>query len=497
MNGHHDHPPSPLEEDLVAYLDGELDVDATQRIEERLATDQAVRDELHQLERAWDLLDELPRAELDESFTRSTIEMVAISAEAEAAAEERRRPALRRRQWLVSAGCFLAAMLLGFVAVRSAWRDPDQALLDELPLLVRLDQYEQVDDVEFLRRMRDQQLLSYVPRRAPADNPPQFPSPTATMEARVEYVSNLEPSQRNVLAGRLARFQSLTPADQARLRQLHKDLTSAADSATLLAQLDTYYEWLKTLTPMERADLLSQHYTTRLDQVARVSKDQLRRESRLDSADVQIVAKWLDDRLRQRVASFDKDDARRKLFERAEVDKHEGAALFIAGRQMWRPGWGMSLFDLDSKAIEDLQSRLSPRAQAQYKAREPEKDKRWLVFGWTGQAMRASNEQFFDSLLSPVDEEELSDFFESLPERERKDLLELTSEQRRHELRMKYVADRFPHVVAPFAHEADKEFRFYNPDKGGYRGDGRGSGGRGFGPGPGRGNSPGGGPKRY
>ena len=51
---------------LVAYLDGELDDETNQEIERRLSADPEYRLRLQQLQQAWDLLDELPRLSRDE-----------------------------------------------------------------------------------------------------------------------------------------------------------------------------------------------------------------------------------------------------------------------------------------------------------------------------------------------------------------------------------------------------------------------------------------------
>jgi anti-sigma factor RsiW len=64
---------SSTREELVAYLDGELDAAARQSVEERLARDAEYRSHLQSLQQAWDLLDELPRSSASESFTRTTV----------------------------------------------------------------------------------------------------------------------------------------------------------------------------------------------------------------------------------------------------------------------------------------------------------------------------------------------------------------------------------------------------------------------------------------
>ena len=73
-----------IDDELTAYLDGELDAASVRRVEERLARDTAYRGQLQKLERTWDLLDRLPRADVGEKFTKSTLEMVAVAAAKEA-----------------------------------------------------------------------------------------------------------------------------------------------------------------------------------------------------------------------------------------------------------------------------------------------------------------------------------------------------------------------------------------------------------------------------
>jgi anti-sigma factor RsiW len=142
--------PGPLEEQLVAYLDGELDDPATRRIEELLASEPKVRKTLERLEKTWDLLDDLGRAQVDEFFSRSTLEMVAVAASEDVEKQRAEAPRRRRRRWLAGAAGVLAAGALGFLAVWLFWPSPNDQLLRDLPVLERLDEYRQIDDVEFL-----------------------------------------------------------------------------------------------------------------------------------------------------------------------------------------------------------------------------------------------------------------------------------------------------------------------------------------------------------
>src|SRR6185436_1430854 len=72
---------TPIDEEIVAYLDGELDSETEARVVRRLSDDPAYRLRLNQLQQAWDLLDNLRGTEADDEFAASTVAMVALQAE--------------------------------------------------------------------------------------------------------------------------------------------------------------------------------------------------------------------------------------------------------------------------------------------------------------------------------------------------------------------------------------------------------------------------------
>jgi hypothetical protein len=152
------YPPSEMLERLTAYLDGELDAAESRLVEERLAADPQWAAELKRLERAWDLLDRLPKAEVDADFTQSTVEMIALDAAAAIAAVEHPRPA---RRWLGRAtalGGVAAAVLGGFLCFDTLRPHRDDPMLQALPLLKHLDVYirtEPGETIEFARDLRD------------------------------------------------------------------------------------------------------------------------------------------------------------------------------------------------------------------------------------------------------------------------------------------------------------------------------------------------------
>lgn len=169
MSDESSHAELPLEEQLVAYLDGELDAEAGRRIEELLASDPELRKTLQQLDRTWELLGELDEPSVADGFTQTTLEMVTVAA-AEDLERTRAASGGRRRRWVLTGGGLLAAGLVGFLAVWLSRPDPNQQLVQELPVLEHLDEYRLVldqlgehrlaDDAEFLRMLDREGLFA-------------------------------------------------------------------------------------------------------------------------------------------------------------------------------------------------------------------------------------------------------------------------------------------------------------------------------------------------
>lgn len=147
---------SSLEEQLVSYLDGELNAEDSRRIEAQLAGEPAVRDKLVELQRTWDLLGELEPAAAAADFTRSTLEMVTVAAAEEKSETQLAIPRMRRRRWVLAISTALLAGAAGFLAVVVFWPQPERQLLRDLPVVENLDQYRHVGDLDFLRHLAQQ-----------------------------------------------------------------------------------------------------------------------------------------------------------------------------------------------------------------------------------------------------------------------------------------------------------------------------------------------------
>lgn len=145
--------------DLVAYLDGELSADESADIERRLADDPVLRERLAQLQRTWDLLGTIPAKRLDETFTQSTVELVAMRVDSDLKAS---RKSLLRNRWLqgaVVAGLTLASVGIGYSASRYSREAPNRQLLEDLPVIERVDMYRNAQEIEFLVRLAEEGLF--------------------------------------------------------------------------------------------------------------------------------------------------------------------------------------------------------------------------------------------------------------------------------------------------------------------------------------------------
>jgi anti-sigma factor RsiW len=151
--------PTPDQQSLVAYLDGELDADNTRRVEARLAEDNDYRQLLQQLQRSWDLLDDLPQQGADEVLTRTTVEMVALKTANEVQQQQPQLTRRRRTRQILMAGVGLTGLLLGYFGIQS-WLDrPNRKFLEDLPVIERVDLYEYVDELAFLEALAEEGLF--------------------------------------------------------------------------------------------------------------------------------------------------------------------------------------------------------------------------------------------------------------------------------------------------------------------------------------------------
>jgi anti-sigma factor RsiW len=143
-------------DNLVAYLDGELDDRSAQEIEQVLATSPVARHDVDMLSRTWDLVGVLPGAKVSEDFTRKTLSSLRA---AEAPRFQGLSPSasrfIRRGASLLTATATVAALgLAGFLTTNRWIPNESEQILEELEILENLDKYTDVGNVEFLKLLK-------------------------------------------------------------------------------------------------------------------------------------------------------------------------------------------------------------------------------------------------------------------------------------------------------------------------------------------------------
>lgn len=153
---------SSQRDDLIAYLDGELDDAQTQQVEQILAESNVARHEIDMFARTWDMLGALPSHKVSAEFTQKTLSMIAVKPPP---------PPLSEQAWFqhVRRGCILAgwvtaavvAGVVGYQITNSQIPNPADQLVDELPIIEKLDQLQEAGSVEFLRELHKQRAFDH------------------------------------------------------------------------------------------------------------------------------------------------------------------------------------------------------------------------------------------------------------------------------------------------------------------------------------------------
>ncbi len=269
--------PSPLDEQLVAYLDGELDVEGGRRIEAMLASDASVRRRLQEMQRTWDMLDDLDAAPVGNNFTQSTLEMVAVAAGEDVERSLADAPRRRRRRLFAISGGALAAVLVGFLVVRLVMPDANHQLLEDLPLLLNLDEYRQIDDIQFLRLLHDQSPFGTQKSDAPATTLLVQDESLAQRRQRVESMTD---GDKEHLARLQERWATLKGDEREHIQALHDAILHSADAGQLLHVMHRYYEWLQTIPSYRWSDLTGLDPSARLSAVKKLEEERTRNETR-------------------------------------------------------------------------------------------------------------------------------------------------------------------------------------------------------------------------
>lgn len=153
-------------EDLVAYLDGELDDEGAARVERLLAENPEMREAAEELSRTMALLDELPHASTSQDFTARTLSAIkAIQVEEtpeKSGLQKWAAPIRRIAFFALAAGALIAAGVVGYFSTTRWMHDQSEQLIRDLPLIENVDKYSEVEDIAFLRELEKSEMFNEV-----------------------------------------------------------------------------------------------------------------------------------------------------------------------------------------------------------------------------------------------------------------------------------------------------------------------------------------------
>jgi len=156
-----ENPDQGADELLAAYLDNELSDTDRALIETRLSNDAEFRRRLDELDKAWDMLGTLPKSDLDdEDFIRTTVEMITVAASQEIELhEQQKQKSVLYRNLAIAAGMLILVASGYWIAINRMTRN-DRTLVENLPVIENLDEYQRIESVEFLEMLKREGLFA-------------------------------------------------------------------------------------------------------------------------------------------------------------------------------------------------------------------------------------------------------------------------------------------------------------------------------------------------
>lgn len=191
---------------------------------------------------------------------------------------------------------------------------------------------------------------------------------SGTIESK--EVRALSDEDKAKLQRRRKRFEDLTAAEQQRIRTLHATIESRDDRDALVAVINRYGEFLKSLSSSEKKELLDLPREERLDKIRAIKahkEKQRLMESLSDNvkiADVESFVKWLDEIATRTVKSDLKKDPNRRYARDAMRDQRSRIRWFFFRNMKSRKS--NAFHEATSEDIQNLRASLGEYLQALY-----------------------------------------------------------------------------------------------------------------------------------
>ncbi len=405
----------PDDEQLVAYLDGELDQTSVLDVEGRLAESAELRQRLEDLRSAWDLLEDLPVASPNPKFAQSTIEMVTMSAASFSGGKS-----TARNNWPLIASMIAIAPIMfvvGYMVYRASQKAVERRAIEVLPILADWEALKAVGSYEWLESIRSIKDLDRVVKRTNNSNLGSGIVPE-TLQERNQWIQSLNETGRDRLSANLDEFKRTSAAERERIAALAKKIYEGPSPEADLQIARDYAAFLRDMSATERVALDDRDAADKLtDLTRRVSRkmvDVYTRELTSESPDREATRKWVRDM-------------------EAQYFLPPGGVARELSRRMGPDG-----SVIDDVDLEDLLNSLTPEAQSIIRRLQSnEEQQAALVHYFVNYDHSMNYDRRWGSAFGPrlsIDREQLVKRFEGLPDNRRGEIEFLPPEQAQREL---------------------------------------------------------------
>lgn len=285
-----------VDEQLVAYLDGELPPEQRTELERSLGHDPQLRRRLRQLQGGWEMLDELPMATPSPQLVESTIRMAAVSSRSLTAQAGRpvgrRWPRLSSLTSLLGGLVVIACLVGGAGAAHLYERWQLRTQLRKLPLAMHVDAYIHGADLEMIRQLMQmeqwQQTIAIAQRLGEWDFSIHQAVDTATASQREAMLQQLPVEEQQVVFDHWRRYQALDGARRRQVATVAARVDEQPDAEQLRMTMDHYARWRESLSPQRRDEIREADLPQRME----------------------LIRHWLQETTQQRLRSLGDEDAR-------------------------------------------------------------------------------------------------------------------------------------------------------------------------------------------
>lgn len=456
-----------INEQLTAYLDGELSGEELVAVEQRLLDDPDYLAQMQQLQQSWDLLDVLPPTHGYDAFVKTTMELVVQDSGGEPSAN-----AFLGWGFLTKVLMFLfipgAVFASGFAVTQQQNTAPFRRLIQDLPLIENHDRYAKLNlELDFLTRLHEASLFTpdgVLPFESdPWSDPPaellfggdssgDAATSSETMKDRKVRLQQMEPRQLEALKRNKEKFDQLSQSRRDAIAAFHQQLLDQENKTQLFKTMVAYYDWLKSLGATERIEVLDQvDVDRRIEMIARIVDRQNLREfgkagaTMLPAADAEPFFKWYEGFLKQQKSKIVQSANRLylKIYRKQSGGNDPPAHRFrrfqrtsLSQKIGFMFQWEQRLMEelVDEDDVHDLRNQLSLDANEILDSNDSREDQKSLIVSW----IDAANQAKFN-----IDPERLKEFYRTLAKMQRDELDSLSPSDWKDQLRELYRKKRF------------------------------------------------------